>query len=174
MSPALPLPALVRCSLLRFFYVRMVYRRYGKRYRRRLGRSRRKVRMSKSLYKRRRYRRYRRRARKSQGLTVSGNRESCLEESSFIPLAKLTKGSYVGALNDNFYMWSINPLPAGVAEQPGFTSYVGEWSAEGPKLWLGPSEVRSGTVNVQDTYVAIHYDHSQYHPQSMPLQYQQD
>ena len=90
----------------------MVYRRYGKRYRRRLGRSRRKVRMSKSLYKRRRYRRYRRRSRKSQGLTVSGNRESCLEESSFIPLAKLTKGSYVGALNDNFYMWSINPLPA--------------------------------------------------------------
>ena len=88
----------------------MVYRRSYKRYRRRLGRSRRKVRMSKSLYKRRRYRRYRRRARKSQGLTVSGNRESCLEESSFIPLAKLTKGSYVGALNDNFYMWSINPL----------------------------------------------------------------
>lgn len=112
----------------------MVRRSY-KRYRRRYGRSRRKVRMSKSLYKRRRYRRYRRRGRKSSGLTVSGNRESCLEESSFIPLAKLVKGSYVGALNDNFYMWSINPLPAGVVETPGSSSYIGGWKTEGPKLY---------------------------------------
>lgn len=113
----------------------MVYRRSYKRYRRRYGRSRRKVRMSKSLYKRRRYRRYRRRGRKSSGLTVSGNRESCLEESSFIPLAKLVKGSYVGALADNFYMWNINPLPAGVVETPGSSSYVGGWSNQGPKLY---------------------------------------
>lgn len=113
----------------------MVYRRSYKRYRRRYGRPRRKVRMSKSLYKRRRYRRYRRRGRKSSGLTVSGNRESCLEESSFIPLAKMVKGSYVGALNDNFYMWSINPLPAGVAEIPGSSLFVGGWSNQGPKLY---------------------------------------
>ena len=105
----------------------MVYRRYGKRYRRRSGRSRRKVRMSKSLYKRRRYRRYRRRARKSGGLTVSGNRESCLEESSFIPLATEVYGSYVGTLRDGFYQWSINPLPAGVVDMPGDVTYTGQW-----------------------------------------------
>lgn len=113
----------------------MVYRRSYKRYRRRYGRPRRKVRMSKSLYKRRRYRRYRRRGRKSSALTVSGNRESCLEESSFIPLATLVKGSYVGALSDNFYMWSINPLPRGVAEEPGYSPYIGGWATEGPKLY---------------------------------------
>lgn len=133
----------------------MVYRRYGKRYRRRSGRTRRKVRMSKSLYKRRRYRRYRRRARKSSGLTVSGNRESCLEESSFIPLAKLTKGTYVGALNDNFYMWSINPLPAGVAETPGFTSYVGGWSAEGPKLYTRNIGLKQEATMLVDLPICI-------------------
>lgn len=131
MSPALTLIALVRCSLLIFFYVRMVYRRYGKRYSRRSGRSRRKVRMSKSLYKRRRYRRYRRRGRKSSGLTVSGNRESCLEESSFIPLAREVYGSYVGTLQDGFYQWSINPLPQGVCEMPGDSYYTGQWQAAG-------------------------------------------
>ena len=111
--------------------VRRSYKRYSRRY----GRSRRKVRMSKSLYKRRRYRRYRRGGKKSSGLTVSGNRESCLEESSFIPEATQVYGSYVGVLRDGFYTWSINPLPAGVVDMPGDSAYVGGWRAEGNYLY---------------------------------------
>lgn len=107
--------------------VRRSYKRYSRRY----GRPRRKVRMSKSLYKRRRYRRYRRRGKKSSGLTVSGNRESCLEESSFIPEAQQVFGSYVGTLRDGFYTWSINPLPAGVVDMPGDSAYTGRWRNEG-------------------------------------------
>ncbi|QXF14477.1 capsid protein [Macochavirus kuci] len=113
----------------------MVYRRSRKRYRRRYGRPRRKVRMSKSLYKRRRYRGNRRRGKKSSGLTVSGNRESCLEYSSFIPMASEVYGSYVGVLRDGFYTWSINPLPAGVVDTPGDAEYVGSWKTTGPDVF---------------------------------------
>ena len=131
--------------------VRRSYKRYSRRY----GRSRRKVRMAKSLYKRRRYRRYRRRGRKSSALTVSGNRESCLEESSFIPKASLVKGSFVGTLEDGFYQWSINPLPAGVADVPGMDAYIGYWTNTGNKVYTRSIGINGDAKMLMDLPVCI-------------------
>lgn len=112
--------------------VRRRRRRRARRAGRRSRLSRRLFRMSRRRWGRRRM--LRRRYRRSKGIVVSMSEDCVVDQSSWLPLATLVQGGYVGVRSSGFVTWCINPLPPNLRTTIGELTITGGWTNDGDKI----------------------------------------